>query len=105
MNDKLKTYGTIGLLIGGLSLAGSIERSAAKTCQEDDQCWTWSTMGNKERGVILKPGVTCTTRTSYNGTRCVVNAKQFCKLNKAKRIDWKRTERLRGDSFAKRKGC
>lgn len=43
--------------LGALALAG------APACQEDDPCWTWPIMGNRQRGVVTMWGtpknVTC----------------------------------------------
>lgn len=80
------------LAVGAVSVVAAASPSVAApkpTCQEDMACWTWSTMGDKQRGVTLK-----------SGTRLVVGPHRFCLLVKAKRIDWKRSEHLRGDNTA-----
>lgn len=62
-------------------------------CAEDAPCWTWSTMGNHSRGVVLT-----------DGRRVVVRPCRFAQLDRAHGIDWTRTSRLRGDATA-RKAC
>ena len=45
------------------NLASAAVPVAGKNCQEDEPCWTWSTMGNKRRGIVTMWGtpkvVTC----------------------------------------------
>lgn len=55
-------------------------------CAEDDPCWNWRTIGNRLRGVV-----------TVDGRRRVVGGQQFDALDRARRIDWKLTPRLRGD--------
>jgi hypothetical protein len=59
---------------------------------EDLPCWTWSIHGNQRRGIITKP-----SRSYPHGAFRVVGVCGFQRLYHARRIDWKRTERLRGD--------
>ena len=62
------------------------------TCAAEDMpCWTWSIHGNMRRGVILK------SRRYAGGYFAVVGVCRFQRLYHAKRIDWERTDRLRGD--------
>jgi hypothetical protein len=67
------------------SAAGSSPR-----CVEDDACWTWSTMGNRSRGVVLT-----------DGRRVVVRPCRFARLDARGRIDWQRSPRLKGDATAR----
>lgn len=67
---------------------------AAPTCMEDMPCWTWSTMGNHDRGVTLR-----------NGTRVVVGPCAYARARHAHTIDMKRTPKLRGDAWAMAHGC
>lgn len=73
--------------------------SSAPTCEEDQKCWTWSTMGNEKRGVILRSHIYA------GGVFRVVGPCTFRKLELSGRIDWTRTDRLRGDHLARRYGC
>jgi len=72
------------------STAAAHAQPAQERCQEDAPCWTWSTMGNRHRGVVLA-----------DGRRVVVGPCGFARA----RIDWQRTPRLRGDATARRGGC
>lgn len=86
-------------LVAAAILAGSLASAAVAApraaCEEDQTCWTWSTMGNLDRGVYVR------------GRRAirVVDPCTFAYLDHRGRIDWKRTPRLRGDAFARRHGC
>ncbi len=64
---------------------------------EDDYCFTWSRDGNRARGVTLKGD-----SAPYAH---VVSVCAFKRLYRAHRIDWTRTERLRGDYRAVRARC
>lgn len=66
----------------------------AIVCQEDAPCWTWSTMGNRKRGVVLD-----------NGQRIVVNPCQFRTLTLIGWTDTRRTPKLRGDYTALHARC
>lgn len=72
-----------------------VKVAASRTCAEDAQCFSWSTMGNLERGVFVKG----------KRARVTVEPCEFAYLDFAARIDWKRTRHLRGDEFARRHGC
>lgn len=84
------------LAIAGIALTGAMAQpaAAATRCAEDSPCWTWSTMGNLQRGVTVKGG-------RYR----VVDPCQFASLTQLSLIDWKRTPHLRGDRFARNNGC
>jgi hypothetical protein len=89
------SIGSIGL--GTMSLGASLasaDAPQARTCQEDMPCWAWSTMGNLDRGVVTR-----------HGRHVVVDAARFCRLERAHRIDWRATPRLRGDFTARTRGC
>jgi hypothetical protein len=64
----------------------------APRCVEDDACWTWSTMGNHRRGVLV------------SGARRVVGPCTYRKLVLAGLVD-RKAEPLRGDSWAIQHGC
>lgn len=64
--------------------------NSASRCAEDAPCWSWSTMGDHARGVTLK-----------DGRHVVVRPCRFAQLDRAKRIDWQRTPRLKGDAVAR----
>ncbi len=82
------------LIAAVIALACAPSAHAAKFCAEDDPCWTWSTMGNLDRGVYVK------------GRRFrVVTPCQFATLAELSLIDWKRTAHLRGDAYARANGC
>lgn len=66
----------------------------ASACQEDAPCWTWSRMGNRQRGVVLR-----------DGSRVVVGPCRYAWLVQGGRLDRTRTVLLRGDSWAIRHGC
>lgn len=68
---------------------------ASPGCSEDQPCWTWSTMGNLDRGVYVK----------HRSRRVVVEPCEFAYLDYKARIDWNRTPHLRGDEYARRHGC
>lgn len=95
-------------LIAAVVLAGNLASTAiaaSPTCHddraacegkpacaaEDMPCWAWSIHGNQKRGVILK------SRSYPGGAFRAVGICRFQRLVAAKRIDWKRTDRLRGD--------
>lgn len=60
--------------------------STAPICMEDRPCWRWRTMGNHRRGVW-----------TIGGRHLVVGPAGFDRLNRAFRIDWTRSVKLRGD--------
>lgn len=72
--------------------SGTQARESA--CMEDAPCWTWPTMGNRRRGIV-----------SMSGARVIVGACRFARMARRGRIDWSRTDRLRGDRYARRQGC
>lgn len=71
----------------------------ADVCYEDEPCWTWSTMGNLQRGVVLN------TPRGERKRRAILDPCGFAYYDHMGWIDWKRTPRLRGDGFARRNGC
>jgi hypothetical protein len=77
---------------------------AAATCQEDEPCWTWSTMGNRHRGIVTLSGNArvvgpCTFqrlyRTGHIAYSVAVGGKRYSGL----------LERMRGDVWAIAHGC
>ncbi|MEJ7786174.1 MAG: hypothetical protein WKF96_15315 [Solirubrobacteraceae bacterium] len=86
---RLATLGALALLPASAVAQPS---TAAPRCQEDAPCWTWSTMANRHRGVVLS-----------DGRRVVVGPCGFARA--AARIDWQRTPHMRGDATARRGGC
>lgn len=60
-------------------------------CQEDQPCWTWSTMGNRKRLVV-----------TVNGGALVVGPCRFRRLAEAGQL---LPDPLRGDFTALTKGC
>ena len=68
--------------------------SATSSCAEDDQCWTWPTMGNHRRGVV-----------TMHGNLPVVGPCRFARMARRHAIDWSSTPRLRGDRWAIAHGC
>lgn len=80
----------------------------ARSCAEDDPCFTWSTMGNLERGLYVKRGRS--VPRAWGAYRApwgawIVDASVFCRMERARLIDWHRSPRLRGDSLAREHGC
>lgn len=76
---------------------------ASVPCMEDAPCWTWSRMGNHQRGVV-----------TTHGTPLVVGPCRFARLYRAHVIRYSVTldgvryplmDRLRGDAWALRHGC
>lgn len=74
------------------------EKKPASTCQEDDPCWNWVTMGNRKRGVV-----------TLWGTPKVVGPCEFRALWMAGSLRYHVTvdgttyrtlDRMKGDSFA-----
>ena len=82
-------------LLGILSTAVASARSvpASPVCMEDQPCWTWSTMGNRERGVFIVG----------RAHRVIVNPCTFRRVHA--RIDWTRTLPMRGDYVARTTRC
>lgn len=82
-----------------LGVAGWIESPAhgaqRATCAEDAPCWTWSTMGNMQRGVFVHG----------RASRVIVDPCGFAVRSFRGRIDWTRTPVLRGDGIARAHGC
>lgn len=60
--------------------------ATSSTCQEDQPCWNWRTMGNHKRGIV-----------TLAGRRLSVGPARFDAINAGFRIDWQRTPRLKGD--------
>jgi hypothetical protein len=86
------TIGLVALTIG----AAPAPATAKTSCHEDQKCWSWSTMGNKQRGIYVNnvPHRIVVTRCEYRALRML------------DMIDRKRTPRLRGDHRARyAKGC
>lgn len=77
------------VVVGIKDVAGASPR-----CVEDDPCWSWSTMGNLMRGVVM-----------VGGRVVVVDPCRFAYADHVGNIDWTRTRRLFGDGFARRHGC
>lgn len=88
-------------LIVAFALAGTLASSAVShsrdrvECFEDQPCWTWSTMGNRKRGIVL----------AGSRRHKVVGVCAFKRLDRRGRIDWHRTDRIRGDMSARRHKC
>lgn len=72
-------------------LAPPVQYPAWTDCQEDEPCWIWSQMGNLKRAGVYLKGQARPKRVSAN---------TFRKMRILKRIDWKRTKRLKGDFIA-----
>ncbi len=60
-------------------------------CQDGEDCWVWSQMGNQTRGKVYVKG----SRKPRNA-----DSDTFRTLRIKKRIDWKRTPRMKGDYLA-----
>ena len=94
---RLYTAGPHGNM-SGFNIAMARARAASNVispwCREDDPCWTWSTMGNRTRGIV-----------TTDGARLRVGPCRFRRLRQAHGIDWTRTPHLRGDYIAARTGC
>lgn len=58
---------------------------------EDDPCWSWSSMGNSQRGDVYLRDL----RRPIVPTRC-----GFARLWRTHQIDWSRTPHMRGDWHA-----
>lgn len=70
------------------------------SCQEDQLCWNWRTMGDHRRGITTLPVLYVRadgTVGVHPGRRLAVGACAFDRLNRAFRIDWNRTRMLHGD--------
>ena len=65
---------------------GATGRPVARACAEDAPCWNWATMGNHKRAIV-----------TIGGRKLVVGPIRYGRLNRAFRIDWARSARLRGD--------
>ena len=72
--------------------------TASAACAEDQACWDWTQMGNRQRHVV-----------TVSGESMVVGTCRFQKLWYAERIRYsgpgRRIERLKGDAWARRYGC
>ena len=70
----------------------------AATCTEDQACWDWTQMGNRQRRVV-----------TVEGESMVAGTCSFQKLWYAKRIRYsgpgRHIKRLKGDAWARRYGC
>lgn len=75
------------VLAASLVVAAPASGAASAKCQEDQPCWTWSTMGNAKRGVYV---------VGSDRVR-VVGVTTFARLWRADRINWDVTVPLRGD--------
>lgn len=75
-------------MITPLLVAGALALGGAH-CQEDDPCWTWLTMGDLHRGVLV------------DGRKRVVGPCGFAHLVRAHRLDVD-SPHLRGDYTALR---
>lgn len=78
------------------------------TCQEDDACWNWATMGDLQRGVHVRD----MPRAIHVGTRRVYSSRQWRVVSPCEfaylaheGLLTRKTARLRGDLFAERHGC
>lgn len=76
---------------------------AATMCAEDAPCWTWSTMGNRKRGVV-----------TMHGTPLTVGPCRFARLVRTHvvrfnvRVDghtYRVNDRMRGDALAMKAIC
>lgn len=66
--------------------ATGVQAAPVAICHEDMSCWNWRTMGNHSRAI-----------TTLAGRTLVVRPAKFDALNRAFRIDWSATRKLRGD--------
>lgn len=92
------------------SHALTVRASLAHGCNEDEACFTWATMGNLSRGVVVKHGVHIprawgVERTLWDRMTALVDAAAFCRMERRHMIDWTHTPRLKGDSVARVRGC
>lgn len=109
--DALGTAFAIILSVLAITLAATAvaevfasPASAAVTCQEDEPCWSWSTMGNHHRGIV-----------TLHGNRRVVGPCAFQRLYRTHHIAYSvrvggkvyrnMLERMRGDAWALAHGC
>lgn len=77
-------------------------------CTEDSptNCWNWATMGNLDRGVrVVKGAPKIGTRAIHDRRVRIVSPCEFALLDFIGAIDWKHTEHIKGDSFARKHGC
>jgi hypothetical protein len=97
----LRYIGPLTLIVAALAIfAGEATASTPPAkCYEDSPCWHWPTMGNLERGVVLR------TPRGEPKRRAILGPCGFAYYDHMGWIDWKRTPRLRGDRFARRHGC
>lgn len=96
-------FAAIGLAMAitmGLASLAHAAPTTATRCMEDQPCFTWSTMGNLDRGVYVR-----TEGGQRVRRRVVVDPCTFAWLSFNGRIDWRRTPHLRGDGFARKHGC
>jgi len=94
--DVAKTAGKTVFCVAFMAVCLKADQGVAATparCQEDQPCWTWSTMGNHHRGVILA-----------NGGHVVVGPCQFSRLYRAGKFKLD-GQRLKGDWSAINYGC
>lgn len=88
---------TVARSAGRVSADGGTDGPRRITEDDPRGRWNWATMGDRDRGVVLK-----------GGGRRVVDPYEFDRLRRAGRIDWRRTERnkntRRGDRSARRMG-
>lgn len=69
--------------------------SVSDPCREDEGCWVWSTMGNRQRGVYV---------TTHPG-RVTVSPCRYSRLRRMGLLDTDRTRPLKGDHRAFVYGC
>lgn len=89
------------LAVGG-ALASSADARLSGRCYEDEPCYVWSKTGDLKRGLILKGE---TRPLSDRRAWTVVGPCAFRRLDARGRIDWTRSEHLRGDWWARLNGC
>ena len=77
----------------GSTLAHAGTPTPAK-CTEDMSCWSWSTMGNRSRGIV-----------TMHGTPMVVGPCRFKRLMNGGMIDYRTSDVMRGDRPAMRMRC
>lgn len=105
-----------GLVIAAIVTAAAIlalvcmpsATHAATRCAEDDPCWTWSTMGDLQRGVHVRN----TPRAIHIGTRRIGSPRQWRVVSPCEfaflaheGLLTSKTTPLKGDLFAERHGC
>ena len=90
-DNFLISIAVIAALLIAIGIGGCVAAQSAQSrpCAEDAPCWTWSTMGNRQRGITLK-----------GGKHVVVKPLRFAQLWDAGRIDWRKSAHLRGDYIA-----